>query len=488
MQRILSPSYLSQLNIDSVLQRGIIRFYAKRQFYPVISTDSSLTKRGNDLNTCLENSIRFGIPSSRLIPIPVTLHPLEKEVILMSNFASMSSDLTHGFIDFEQERIRPKQLDASRFSRTWYHSKTASFDSVFLKLGPTDTNYRFLAKHFFGYCDTAYLDTKVMKVQEEKVSQKQSFEQAKAALMSKHYIQGNPDSLSIRIAIKRFQQDNGLRADGQIGEATAKALSESTMAKVLRGAISLDRMRQKSDTLEKYVRINIPSFELFFFAKDSLKSHHRIIVGKVTNPTPTLVSDINRIICFPFWKVPTSIANKEILPALKANRNYLAKNHMKIYRGKDTEVNPDKINWKKIKKESFPYTVIQQPGFDNSLGILKFEFPNPYSVYVHDTPTKSLFNQTYRSYSHGCMRCENPVELAKVMLQYDSLGKKGNPLTPDSLDSLLTLQQNYPIRLISRVPIFVEYQTVVADRFGIYFHHDLYGRETALVKILMNGK
>jgi murein L,D-transpeptidase YcbB/YkuD len=161
---------------------------------------------------------------------------------------------------------------------------------------------------------------------------------------------------------------------------------------------------------------------------------------------------------------------------------------MKIFKAKEVEVNPDKINWKKIKVNTFPYTVIQQPGSDNSLGIIKFEFPNPYSVYVHDTPAKGLFNQRYRSYSHGCMRCERPVELAKVMLQFDSLGKKGNPLTADSLDSLLTLQQNHPIRLLSQVPIFVEYKTVVADRSGIYFHFDLYERETELVKILLNGK
>jgi murein L,D-transpeptidase YcbB/YkuD len=161
---------------------------------------------------------------------------------------------------------------------------------------------------------------------------------------------------------------------------------------------------------------------------------------------------------------------------------------MKIFKAKEVEVNPDKINWKKIRVNTFPYTVIQQPGSDNSLGIIKFEFPNPFSVYVHDTPSKSLFNQTYRSYSHGCMRCENPIELAKVMLQYDSLGKKGNPITGDSLDSLLSLQTNHPLRLLTPVPIFIEYQTVVADRQGIYFHHDLYSRETSLVKILLNGK
>jgi murein L,D-transpeptidase YcbB/YkuD len=308
------------------------------------------------------------------------------------------------------------------------------------------------------------------------------------ALVSKKYISEQADSLAIREALRQFQKNNGLTSDGKIGDATVNALSESSLARSLRGAIALDRLRQRNDTLEKYIRINIPSFELFYFASDTLRSHHRIILGKVSNQTPTLQSKINRIICYPFWKVPSSIAQKEVLPALKANRNYLTRNHMKIFKAKEVEVNPDKINWKKIKDNTFPYTVIQQPGPDNSLGIIKFEFPNLFSVYVHDTPSKGLFNQSYRSYSHGCMRCERPVELAKVMLQYDSLGKKGNPMTGDSLDSLLSLQINHPLRLLSPVPIFVEYQTVVADRQGIYFHHDLYSRETSLVKILLYSK
>jgi len=488
MKRVLETEYLTHLGIDTAIQHGLRQFYAKRHYYPVLTKDSLLSEKGLQLHLSLERCIRFGIPATRLTPIDSSLHCLEKEVLLMSNLAIVQNDITHGFIDFEHQKLRPVHLDYHGFKRVWSQSKTRDFDSVLLAQGPVDTNYRFLANHFFHYCDTAFLDAATFDVTPEKENASKSFEEMRSALVSKKYLLKEADSLTARQALKQFQRDNGLSADGRIGEATAIALCESTLAKTLRGAISLDHLRQRQDTLMKFIRVNIPSFELFYFANDSLKSHHRIIVGKVTNQTPTLASKLNRVICYPFWKVPSSIAQKEVLPALKANRNYLAKNHMKLFKGKDVEVNPDKINWKKIKENTFPYTVIQQPGSDNSLGIIKFEFPNLFSVYVHDTPTKSLFNQSYRSYSHGCMRCENPVELAKVMLQFDSLGKKSNPITADSLDSLLTLQRNYPIRLLSAVPIFVEYQSVVADRQGIYFHHDLYQRETSLVKILLKGK
>ncbi|MEI8116465.1 MAG: L,D-transpeptidase family protein [Flavobacteriia bacterium] len=488
MQRMLSPEYLAQLHIDSSLHQGLRQFYATRKFYPVLSADSVLSKRGEQLKKSLDRCIRFGIPATRLVSIDPKLHVLEQEILLMGNLSLVQYDLTHGFIDFENQKLRPKNMDYHSLNRLWNQSKTREFDSVLLAQGPADTNYRFMAQHFFHFCDTAFLDAETFTLVTEKENSMKAFSGMKEALISKKYISSQADSSSVRDALRQFQKNNGLTSDGKMGEATAKSLSESSLARSLRGAIALDRLRQRNDTLVKYIRINIPSFTLFYFANDTLRSHHRIIVGKVSNQTPTLQSKINRIVCYPFWKVPSSIAQKEVLPALKANRNYLARNRMKIFKSKEVEVNPDKINWKKVKVNTFPYTVIQQPGSDNSLGIIKFEFPNPYSVYVHDTPAKSLFNQSYRSYSHGCMRCEHPVELAKVMLHYDSIGKKSNPLTGDSLDSLLNLQTNHPLRLLSPVPIFVEYQTVVANRQGIYFHHDLYSRETSLVKILLNGK
>jgi hypothetical protein len=488
MKRILSSEYLTHLHIDSSLHKGIRQFYAVRNFYPVLSSDSILSHRGEALKKSLDRCIRFGIPATRLLLIDPKLHVLEQEVLLMGNLSLVQYDLTHGFIDFENQKLRPKNMDFIGLNRLWNQSKVREFDSVILAHGPADTNYRFMAQHFFHFCDTAFLDAETFSLVTEKENSENAFSGMRKALVSKKYITEQADSLAVREALRQFQKNNGLTSDGKLGEATAKALSESSLARSLRGAIALDHLRQRKDTLVKYIRINIPSFELSYFANDSLKSHHRIIVGKVTNQTPTLTSKINRIVCYPFWKVPSSIARKEVLPALKANRNYLARNHMKIFKAKEVEVNPDKINWKKIRVNTFPYSVIQQPGSDNSLGIIKFEFPNPYSVYVHDTPSKSLFNQTYRSYSHGCMRCERPVELAKVMLHYDSLGKKSNPITGDSLDSLLSLHINHPLRLLSSVPIFVEYQTVVANRQGIYFHYDLYSRETSLVKILLNGK
>jgi murein L,D-transpeptidase YcbB/YkuD len=305
-------------------------------------------------------------------------------------------------------------------------------------------------------------------------------------LLSKGWIDEKMDSLEVSKKLKLFQLENGLTNDGKLGENTIYALNESTYEKLLRASLSLDRFRSATKNPKKFVRVNIPEFKLYFYADDTLRNIHRIIVGKQTNPTPQLESKIHRIICHPYWKVPQSIANKEILPAQKANKNYLTKNHYKIYKAQNQEVDPYSVNWGG--RSSMPYTVIQQPGSHNSLGIIKFEFNNSFSVYVHDTPKKSLFNTIFRSYSHGCMRCEKPVELAKAMLTYDSIPRKRNPYKADTLDTLLSQINHLSIRLLEPIPIYVVYETVAAERNSLIFHLDLYRREEELVKLLKGGK
>jgi murein L,D-transpeptidase YcbB/YkuD len=252
----------------------------------------------------------------------------------------------------------------------------------------------------------------------------------------------------------------------------------------------MDKMRRHAKYPEKFIRVNLPEYMLRYYVNDSLKSVHNIVCGTVDHQTPELKSKVHSIVVYPYWNVPFSIASKEILPALKANRNYLTKNNYKIFKG-DREIDPHSVNWKKIKKNTFPYKVVQQPGPGNSLGIIKFEFHNSHSVYIHDTPVKYLFKTDVRSYSHGCMRCQNPVDLGKVILDYDTLrrghrkiGGKGNPLTPDSLDSLMVVAENYPIKLMDQVPVYVEYQSVVADREHMVFHLDIYKRDEEYLKIM----
>jgi len=484
MQRIITDSYLSSLGISENVSSNIIKFYTQRGFKPVFANDSTISKKGLKLQEEINQSLYYGIPNQRIKSIKESLHPLEKEALMLANFAVIVNDLNAGFFDFTTKKIK----EISAISHQEMRLKIKELDTIsgtklLLKQGPADTNYRFLAKHLYYYCKKYTVDTSSFTLKTEKEDSIDVLGRVKKVLVSKKYLSEEADSALIIETLKAFQLENGIGADAKLGFNTVKALNESTCDKVLRASLALDKLRSQVKKPSKHVRINLPEFKLYFFSDDTLRSEHRIIIGKVTNQTPELVSNINRITCFPYWRVPYSIASKEILPDLKRNKNYLAKHHYKLF-AKEKEVDPTTINWSKY--SSFPFQVVQQPGKWNSLGLVKFEFNNSHSVYVHDTPSRGLFNNSFRSYSHGCMRCQYPQELAKTILKYDSIGRK-EPITSEVFDSIIKLERNYPIPLKNSVPIFIEYQSVVAYRDRMVFYIDLYNREKELVAVLKKG-
>jgi murein L,D-transpeptidase YcbB/YkuD len=484
IKRIATDSYLSSLGISEKVSKNLIQFYRERGFKPVFATDSTISKKGLILQEEFKKSLYYGIPNQRIKPIKENLHPLEKEALLIANLAVFFHDLNTGFFDFSTKKTKEiVPVSSGEMRLKIKELDTISVNKLLLKQGPADTNYRFLVKHLYNYCKKYTVDTTSFNLKTEKEDSIDVLGRVKKVLVSKKYLSEEADSALIIETLKAFQLENGIGADAKLGFNTVKALNESTYDKVLRASLALDKLRSQAKKPSKHVRINLPEFRLYFFSDDTLRSEHRIIIGKVTNQTPELVSNINRITCFPYWTVPYSISSKEILPDLKRNKNYLGKHHYKLY-SKDKEVDPTTINWSKY--SSFPFKVVQQPGKWNSLGLVKFEFNNSHSVYVHDTPSRGLFNNSFRSYSHGCMRCQYPQELAKTILKYDSIGRK-EPITGEVFDSIMKLERNYPIPLKSSVPIFIEYQSVVAYRDRMVFYIDLYSREKELVAILKKG-
>lgn len=489
IEKILEKEYLNELGLDSKQQRWLREYYKNRGYNPRWIDDCNLTPAGEKLKTTLEHSPWFGIPHNRKVFLSKKAIALwvEEEIILTASSASIFHDLSYGFIDQTEKKYYSVQfVPISAFDSLLPEKEKKEFDKYFVRLGPKDTNYRFLADHLYNFCKSRKVDTTHFQLKTFKEDTIHAFENVRLALVSKGYLDAKEkDSLIVSDKLKEFQKENGLKADGVIGKHTVIALNESTLDKVYRASIVMDRMRTSIAYPEKHIRINIPEYLLRFYVNDSLKRIHNIIVGKPENQTPQLISKVRNIVVYPYWRVPHSIASKEILPALKANSSYLAKNNYRIYRG-DREVNPYGVNWRGIKENTFPYQVVQDPGPKNSLGIIKFEFHNNFSVYVHDTPTKSLFKTNVRSYSHGCMRCENPVDLGKTILDYDSVRRKRNDITADSLDSLLFEAKNYVIKLKSPVPIYVEYNTVSASKEKMTFHLDIYRRDEEYLKLMHN--
>jgi murein L,D-transpeptidase YcbB/YkuD len=485
LELIFEDNYLEKIGFDKLEVNWLKAVYKIRDNKALFCEDTIFTTLGKNCFESISNPLAFGIPELRLKNNSIPKFSiLLQEIYMCINTARIMHDLNNGFIDYKTKQLKSNQLiTPSEFIQNMDKLKAISLDQLFLKQGPSDTNYRYLALNLFDFYKKHPLDTTSFDLKGIDKEAMNASSRLSKAMISKGYLMAkNLSNQKVVEGLKEFQKDNGLSADGVINATTITALNESNHKKIQRAAVSLDKIRQSKIHQEKYVRINLPEYKLYFYSNNRLISVNRIVVGKTTNQTPELNSNITRIIVYPFWKVPASICKKEALPAIKKNISYLSRNHYKIFKENKEEVDPSKVNWESLK--NFPYALIQEPGRHNSLGVIKFEFANSFSVYVHDTPSKGLFNKAVRNFSHGCMRCENPVELGKLILENDLIGTKANRMTPDSLDEMIIAEKNRSIFLKVKIPIYVYYQTVVAERDRIVFHLDIYARDEEYLKLL----
>jgi len=484
IKKALSKDYLKSIGVDESALIYLTSYYKKRKYQPKWINKSELTEEGAGLKNLMKDNFVLGIPQNR-IKYGTTENYIQDEIWLTVATSRTINDLQNGIIDFESKKKKNLSfVPVDQFDNLAVFDSVTNLREQFIKFGPIDTSYMVICKGLIDFTDKYPMDTSTFEVKSVRYDTTMAIVKAREALVSKGYLDKSiSDSVGVTEALVVFQEDNGLKPDGVIGKYTSLALNESTHRKVERMILALDKIRSQRKYPEKYIRINIPEYKLRYFKNDTLKSDHNIVVGKYENQTPELESKLRKIVVYPFWNVPYSISSKEILPALKYNPGYLAKHDYKIYR-KGEEVDPEGVEWKKIRQNAFPYKVVQQPGPRNSLGIIKFDFYNEHSVYFHDTPSKGLFGADVRAYSHGCMRTQHPVELAKVILDEDTLPYRRNDVISDTLDSLLARSNNIEIRLIDPVPIFVDYVTVNRINQRMVTYLDIYGRDEEYLKIM----
>lgn len=298
------------------------------------------------------------------------------------------------------------------------------------------------------------------------------------------------DSLILAEGIKSFQKKMNLEPDGKLGKYTKQALAQDKELTIRQMEMALERWRwEPKEYPKKYFWVNIPSCDLHVFEwdkkqkKDTLVLLSNVVVGKPENQTPVLKSKINYMIIYPYWKVPYSIAWKEILPAVQADTSYLRRKGFEVLGAGGRVVDPRKIKWKKYNKDNLPYSFRQVIGEENSLGILKFNFNSRYGVYMHDTNSKKYFKTFYRWQSHGCIRLEQYYEAARFIIRDDTL-----KIPYDTLDAWLAKQEQQKINLRKQIPIYVKYYSSVADSLGLHRYIDIYRKDEAMEKMLYKNK
>jgi L,D-transpeptidase YcbB len=291
---------------------------------------------------------------------------------------------------------------------------------------------------------------------------------------------------SVAAAVKRFQDRHGLTADGQLGANTIAEMNVPFSSRVHQIQLTLERWRWLPSTFGGApIVVNIPEFRLRAY-DDNLKLAltMNVVVGKAfAHLTPVFTGRMQYVIFRPYWNVPYSIVKAEILPALAKNPNYLEKGNFEVVDASQSPVGSSPLTPEMIQQiRSGRLMIRQKPGPKNSLGLVKFMFPNEFSVYMHDTPATSLFSRTRRDFSHGCIRLERPADLAVWVL-------RNNPgWDAARVRAAMDGNPNVRVDLAKPVPVAIIYGTVFVEEDGtVRFFEDIYGYDAILQQALASG-
>ena len=283
--------------------------------------------------------------------------------------------------------------------------------------------------------------------------------------------------------VRKFQQLRGLDSDGVVGAKTIAALNMTAEECVRRIEINLERWRWLPKEMgRRYILVNMADFNASVIENGTPVMTFRVIVGMEYRRTPVFSDKISYLVLNPHWYVPKKIAVEDKLPLLKKDPRALLEKGIRVYKGSGGEyweINPRTINWSLVTPKNFKFKLVQDPGPENALGQVKFMFPNRFNVYLHDTPSRDLFHKTVRTFSSGCIRVENALDLAAYLLKEDP------NWSPERIASIIEEKEQKTVTLKMPIPIHLLYWTAFVDDTGdVHFRNDIYGRDTKLLLAL----
>jgi murein L,D-transpeptidase YcbB/YkuD len=486
--------------------------YTRRIYQPVWSDDTGSYPRVETLRKVLREAEREGFRARdyHLAKIDAMLaefhrHQAAKEPLSPDRLADFDLLLTDAFLTYGKHalsgRINPQTLQASWFIQSpeadlpaILHGALATdrIDEALQSLLPSQPGYTRLRQALAHYRAIATKggwplvpggDKLLKGDQSARVAIVRARLRASGDLAPGGRTDAELFDDLLDRAIRRFQRRHGLEPDGIVGPATLAALNVPVEARVWQIAANLERWRWLPRSLgRRYVLVNIANFTLEVIEDDRPVLSMRIIVGKPYQHTPVFSALMTSLVLNPSWYVPPSIAREEILPLLRRDPEYLAKQHIRVYRAQGAEwqeLNPRAINWSQVSATHFPYRLRQVPGPKNPLGRIKFTLPNQFSIYLHDTSSPELFAQTVRTFSHGCIRIEKPIELAEYALQGSVRWSR------DSILAAIASGVEQTVAVPQPLPMYLLYWTAWVDADGVvHFRPDIYDRDTPLGKAL----
>lgn len=493
------------VELEDMDQRAeeISAFYSNRDFIPVwVNEQGQLNRLGNELRDQLESAWEEGLPAQddNLQHIENTLTGIKRLSSRNSSFPAMVSELdiflTQAYFDYASA-LSTGIVDPAKLDVIWTIHPEAPDLAAHLeqaaakgdiagsleKLKPEHEQYELLKQAYHklmeaetegGWPLPGSRETDPDNDSEAFVIRLKEYLYATGDLSNRDsaYLQSPAFDSELTEAVKRFQLRHGLLQDGIPGKNTLEAMNVPLNDRISQIRLNLERMRWLPDDFgSNHIIINIPDFSFEFYRQGELIQEMNVVVGQNENYTPVLEDTLSRIIFNPTWNIPNSIATEEIFPKMLEDSTFMEKNAYSVLR--DSYVSEDTIDihsfdWSEVSRDSFPFFIIQHPGPLNSLGRIQFMLQNQYSIYLHDTPANHLFDREQRDFSHGCVRLEQPGELAMILLQ--------DQLPNDSIMKYMSEDEKKVIPLEEKIPVHLIYQTAWAsDENMLHFREDIYG-------------
>ena len=490
-----------------------IAAYKDANYEPLWIKDEGLTNNGQTLINFIRNVRSYGlIPEAyNLQKITSQYNKLQLDslwenerknpknwaridILLTDAFLSITRNLDRGYIPLDS-LSKDATYSAAKYKEALINTrKTDNLLQILESFEPKSKSYQDLKKLLPNFLSAADFSKKYTFI-DYPITNKNKFvaqiiKRSKEENLLPNDVT-NLDSIELSNLVKRIQEKKNLEIDGKYGRQLILALNNTDSEKFLKIVINMDRLRRNREEYpNRYLWVNLPSFYLQVFENGETKIESKVIIGKPNTRTPLITSKINQITTYPTWTIPTSIISKEILPNIKKNNNYLNRKGYSIFDASGQKVNPDSVNWSSYEK-GIPFKVVQPGGDANSLGIMKFNFPNKYSVYLHDTNQRSLFNNSFRSLSHGCVRVQNWDSLYQYIILSDKRANDddiaSNGVLVDSVKTWLNAKKRRTVSIVNELPIYIRYYTAASKNGKIEFYEDVYGEDNKIRNLIMKS-
>jgi murein L,D-transpeptidase YcbB/YkuD len=275
-----------------------------------------------------------------------------------------------------------------------------------------------------------------------------------------------------------------LNPDGVFGKRSIEAVNVPPKTRLMQVLVNLERMRWNNhDRGPEYVLVNQPNFQAYFKSENEKVWESRVVIGLPSNQTAEFNDTMTHMVVNPTWHVPKSIAVDEYLPLIQSDPNFLNDNEMVLMvRGTDTIIDSNLIDMQAFTPDNFPFLIKQIPSNINALGLVKFMFPNKFSIYMHDTPMKDLFFKDERTFSHGCIRLQEPFQFAYSLLRKQEVDPERK------FQEVLQKEEETYINLSRKIPVYITYRTAFFDDFGqVHYRADVYGRDALVYMALVEA-